>query len=102
AHPLVELSLFRSRGFLWGSVLATLATFTMMGAMFVLPQYFSAVNDAGAMQTGLRLLPMIGGLLVGVQLADRVRPALGAKIVVGTGFVVSCAALVLGTTTSVD
>lgn len=101
-HPLVELSLFRSRGFLWGSVLATLATFTMMGAMFVLPQYFSAVNDTSAMETGLRLLPMIGGLLVGVQLADRLRPALGAKVVVGTGFLVTCAALVLGTTTSVD
>ncbi len=101
-HPLVELSLFRSRGFLWGSVLATLATFTLMGAMFVLPQYFSAVDDTSALQTGLRLLPMIGGLLVGVQLADRLRPEFGAKIVVGTGFVVSCAALVLGTTTSVD
>ncbi|HLR83615.1 MAG TPA: MFS transporter, partial [Nocardioidaceae bacterium] len=101
-HPLVELDLFRSPGFLWGSTLATLATFTMMGAMFVLPQYFSAVDDTDAMATGLRLLPMIGGLLVGVQLADRLRPALGAKVVVGTGFVISSAALVVGTTTGVD
>ena len=101
-HPLVELSLFRSPGFLWGSILATLATFTMMGAMFVLPQYFSAVDNTDAMATGLRLLPMIGGLLVGVQLADRLRPALGAKVVVGSGFVISSAALVLGTATGVE
>lgn len=101
-HPLVELSLFRSPGFLWGSTLATLATFTLMGALFVLPQYFSAVDDTGAMETGLRILPIIGGLLVGVQLADRLRPKLGAKVVVGSGFVISTIALVIGTTTQVD
>ncbi|UPK76130.1 MFS transporter [Nocardioidaceae bacterium SCSIO 66511] len=102
ANPLIELSLFRSRGFLWGSALATLATFTMMGAMFVLPQYFSAVDDTTAMETGLRLLPMIGGLLVGVQLADRLRPSLGAKVVVGSGFGITAVALAAGTATQVD
>ncbi|UYM04008.1 DHA2 family efflux MFS transporter permease subunit [Solicola gregarius] len=101
AHPLVDLALFRSPGFLWGSTLATLATFTMMGAMFVLPQYFSAVNGTDAMQTGLRLLPMIGGLLVGVQVADRLRPAFGAKVVVGSGFVLTTIALLIGSTTEV-
>lgn len=101
-HPLLDLDLFRSRGFLWGSVLATLATFTLMGAMFTLPQYYSAVDNTGAMETGLRLLPIIGGLLVGVQLADRLRPTLGAKVVVGAGFALSTIALVVGTTTEVD
>ncbi|PXY31240.1 DHA2 family efflux MFS transporter permease subunit [Prauserella muralis] len=98
-HPLVNLALFRSAGFAWGAVLATLASFALMGAMFVLPQFFQAVGGADALGTGLRLLPIVGGLLVGVQIADRIRPLLGAKHVVAAGFVLMAAGLVLGTGT---
>lgn len=99
-HPLVDIRLFHSRGFLWGSLIATISTFSMLGALFVLPQFFSAVQGANALSTGLRLLPLIAGLLVGVQLVSRLRPALGAKVVVAAGFVVMAAGLLLGTRTS--
>lgn len=97
--PLLDLRLFRSKGFLWGTVIATISTLSLMGAMFVLPQYFSAVQGADALGTGLRLLPLIAGLLVGVQTVDRVRPALGAKVVVAAGFAVMAGGLVVGTLT---
>lgn len=103
--PLVDLALFRSPGFTWGSVLATLASFVLMGAMFLLPQYFQAVFATGtntALDTGLRLLPIVGGLLIGVQIADRLRPRMGAKVVVGAGFVLMTVGLALGATTVVD
>ncbi|PXY26366.1 MFS transporter [Prauserella flavalba] len=99
AHPLVDRALFRSRGFTWGAVLATLASFALMGAMFVLPQLFQAVNGAGALGTGLRLLPIVGGLLAGVQVAERLRNRFGAKVVVATGFAIMAVGGVLGTTT---
>ncbi|SFP66561.1 drug resistance transporter, EmrB/QacA subfamily [Amycolatopsis arida] len=102
AHPLVDLALFRAPGFTWGAVLATVASFALMGAMFVLPQYFQAVLGADALGTGLRLLPIVGGLLVGVRVAERVRPRLGAKVVVATGFGLITAGLVAGATTSVS
>ncbi|MQA10937.1 MAG: DHA2 family efflux MFS transporter permease subunit [Pseudonocardiaceae bacterium] len=101
-QPIVDLALFRSPGFTWGSVLATLASFALMGAMFVLPQYFQAVFGTGALGTGLRLLPVVGGLLVGVQIADRLRPRLGAKIVVTAGFVLMIGGLALGALTDVS
>ncbi|ASR38429.1 multidrug MFS transporter [Prauserella marina] len=101
-YPLVELSLFRSAGFTWGAVLATVASFALMGAMFVLPQFFQAVGGTDALETGLRLLPVVGGLIVGVPIADRLRAAFGAKVVVAAGFVIMAAGLALGTTTEVS
>jgi MFS transporter, DHA2 family, multidrug resistance protein len=102
AHPLFDLVLFRSPGFRWGSVMATLGSFALMGAMFVLVQYFQAVNGSDSLHTGLKLLPIVGGLLVGAQVADRLRPALGAKILVAIGFLLMTVSLVLGTQTAVD
>ncbi|HJQ47640.1 MAG TPA: DHA2 family efflux MFS transporter permease subunit [Amycolatopsis sp.] len=100
-HALVDLDLFTSRGYLWGGVLATVGSFAMMGAIFLLPQYFQAVFGTDALGTGLRLLPIVGGLLVGVQIADRLRAALGAKLVVTLGFAMMIAGLVTGTFTTV-
>jgi DHA2 family multidrug resistance protein-like MFS transporter len=102
SHPLFDLALFRSRGFTWGSVMATLGSFALMGAMFVLVQYFQAVNGSDSLQTGLRLMPIVGGLLVGAQVADRVRPALGAKILVAVGFLVMAVSLTVGTQTDAN
>ncbi|TNC22902.1 DHA2 family efflux MFS transporter permease subunit [Amycolatopsis alkalitolerans] len=99
--PLVDPKLFASNGFRWGAVLATLASFALMGAMFVLPQYFQAVFGTDALGTGLRLLPVVGGLLAGVQIADRIRPRLGAKVVVGFGFVLLAVGLGVGAGTGV-
>ncbi|WP_199429951.1 DHA2 family efflux MFS transporter permease subunit [Qaidamihabitans albus] len=101
-EPLVDTALFRSRGFTWGTLLATVASFALMGAMFLLPQFFQAVGGTDALGTGLRLLPIVGGLLVGVQIADRLRPKLGAKLVVAAGFLIMAAGLVLGTATTVS
>src|SRR5699024_2955072 len=76
SHPLVDPQLFSSPGFTWGSIVATIASFAMIGAIFVLPQYFSVVDGQDAMGAGLRLLPLLGGLLLGVKIADFIRPRL--------------------------
>lgn len=102
ADPLVELALFRSPRFAWGTVLATLASFALMGLLFVLPQLFQAVQGADALSTGLRLLPIIGGLLVGAKIAERLVVAVGTRVAVSVGFVLMLAGLVLGAVSSVD
>ncbi|TCO47206.1 EmrB/QacA subfamily drug resistance transporter [Kribbella antiqua] len=96
ADPLVDLSLFRSREFTWGTVLATVASFALMGLLFVLPQLFQAVQGVDALQTGLRLLPIIGGLLVGSKLAERLVVAMGARVTVAVGFVLMFGGLAMG------
>src|SRR5206468_8500357 len=65
-RPLIELRLFRIAGFTWGTTLATLVSFAMFGIFFVMPQYFQEVRGADAMGSGLRLLPMIGGMVIGM------------------------------------
>lgn len=98
-HPLIDLSLFRSPSFTWGSVLATVVSFDMFGLLFVAPQYFQAVEGADAFGTGLRLLPIIGGLLVGAKLSDGVKPRLGTRATIAAGFVLLAGGMAVGATT---
>jgi len=65
-RPLIELQLFRSASFTWGTTLATLVSFAMFGIFFAMPLYFQEVRGVNAMGSGLRLLPMIGGMIIGM------------------------------------
>src|SRR5215813_4209160 len=65
-RPLIELRLFRSAGFTWGTTLSTLVSFAMFGIFFAMPLYFQEVRGVNAMGSGLRLLPMIGGMVIGM------------------------------------
>src|SRR6266542_3778777 len=100
AGPLVDLSLFGSASFTWGTILATVVSFAMFGLLFAVPQYFQVVRGADAMGAGLRLLPLIGGLMVGAAAADRLARVAGAKVTVALGFALMAAGLGAGATTS--
>ena len=77
--PLIDLHLFRHNGFSFGTALAVLSSFALFGLMFTLPQYFQAVLGTDALGTGLRLLPMIGGLVIGTRLAGQVAARAGRR-----------------------
>ena len=109
-RPLIELGLFRSAQFTWGTTLATLVSFAMFGIFFAMPQYFQEVQGANAMGSGLRLLPLIGGLVVGMIGSTRLAtprrvsgelraPLASVKGLVTVGFTIMTAALALGATT---
>ncbi len=98
---LIDLEIFRSKAFSWGSVLAAIVTFALFGLMFTLPQFFQAVLGTNALGTGLRLLPLIGGMIVGVKLSERVLPKLGGPGLIGLGFGITALALFVGATTGV-
>jgi DHA2 family multidrug resistance protein-like MFS transporter len=98
-QPLVDLTLFGSARFTWGTLLATVVTFALFGLLFTVPQYFQAVRGTDAMGAGLRLLPLIGGLMVGAATADRLVRRVGAKATVALGFAVMAAGLAAGATT---
>jgi DHA2 family multidrug resistance protein-like MFS transporter len=83
--PLVDLALFRSRSFTSGATLATIGSFAMLGLLFTLPQFFSAIGGHDAFGSGLRLLPIIGGLVIGARLGERLSRRLGARAVITAG-----------------
>ncbi|MGH8791129.1 MAG: DHA2 family efflux MFS transporter permease subunit [Stackebrandtia sp.] len=100
--PMVDLSLFANRGFLWGSIAAALAALAMMGVLFILPQYLQVVLDHSAFGTGLRLLPMIGGIMVAGILSARLVGKFGYRPVIVVGLGVFAAGFFTGTATTVD
>ncbi|GIF14586.1 MFS transporter [Actinoplanes teichomyceticus] len=100
--PLIDLDLFRSRGFTGGSILATIANFAFFGLLFALPQLFQAVGAQDALGTGVRLLPVIGGLMVGARLADALVARAGTRVVVAVGLTMMAVALLAGARTGVD
>lgn len=99
---LIDLSLFRSAHFTWGTILAVLITFAMFGLLFTMPQYFHAVNGADALSTGIRLLPFIGGLLIGAKISELLLRRLGLKIVVALGFIIAAVGLMIGAVSSLS
>ena len=100
AEPLVDLTLFREAGFTVGTLLSTTVSFVMFGVLFAVPQYFQTILGTDAMGGGVRLLPLIGGMLAGAVVADRFATRVGARIAVGLGFVLLAAGLLAGATTA--
>ena len=124
-QPLVDLGLFGSAGFTWGTILTTLVSFALFGLVFAMPQYFLDVRGFNSLGAGLRMLPMIGGLVIGLVGGQRLqtprkRPRsqgghaaagaagtpsatagpVGPKALVAIGFAIMAAALAVGTGTT--
>jgi len=112
-QPLADLRLFRSADFRWGTILATLISFAMFGLFFALPQYFQDVRGANALGSGIRLLPLVGGMLVGMVGGTRLAaprrardgeprrpPAAGPRAIVTAGYLLMAAAMGLGAFTT--
>ena len=78
AVPLIDLKLFRDRGF--GSASATMfvSGFVLFGAMSILPLFYQLARGNSAQHAGLLLMPMGVGmglsLVLGGRLANRVAP----------------------------
>jgi MFS transporter, DHA2 family, multidrug resistance protein len=97
-RPLVQLDLFRSEGFRWGTILATLVSFVMFGLLFAMPQYFQDVKGVDALGSGFRLLPLIGGMLVAMIAGVRLK--INQKVATTVGFALLTAGLWLGATST--
>ncbi|WP_436502036.1 MDR family MFS transporter [Actinokineospora sp. HUAS TT18] len=63
-EPMLPMRLFRDPVFAVCTVLSFVVGFAMLGAMVFLPTYLQYVDGESATGSGLRLLPMIVGLLV--------------------------------------
>ncbi|MEV0561919.1 MDR family MFS transporter [Dactylosporangium sp. NPDC050588] len=63
-EPILPLAIFRNRNFSLVAGIGFLVGFAMFGAITFLPLYQQIVQGASATNSGLLLLPMMGGLLV--------------------------------------
>src|SRR5580658_3128688 len=93
-EPLVDLRLFRSRGFTGASGLMFLAGLSIYGAMLLLPLYFQQARGYSALTAGLLLVPQgVGSILprtIVEKLTDRFGPrpvSLAGIVLAGIGTV---------------
>jgi EmrB/QacA subfamily drug resistance transporter len=63
AEPVLPLHLFRQRVFAAASAIGFVVGFAMFGALTYLPQYLQVVKGVSPTVSGLRLLPLMAGLL---------------------------------------
>jgi EmrB/QacA subfamily drug resistance transporter len=101
AVPVFDYAVWADPTFRWGAVGATVASLAMFGLMFVTPQYFHAVLGSDALGTGLRTLPMVAGLLVGMRGTMLLVRRVPARTLAATGFALTAAGLAIGATTEV-
>ncbi|WP_435174630.1 MFS transporter [Actinacidiphila sp. bgisy145] len=100
AHPLVDLGLFADRAFRWGTLLAVFVNFAVMGILFVVPQYLQSVLGHDAFGTGLRILPLIAGLMVAAAASEPVANRFGPRLVIPAGLLLLATGTLLGATTT--
>lgn len=92
--PFVDLRNFRSRGFTWATMAFVVTGFGLFGVMFILTPFLQIVLGNDAQATGIKLLPLIGGVIAGAGLGNVLAARLGGKITVSAGLLVTAAALV--------
>jgi EmrB/QacA subfamily drug resistance transporter len=76
-EPIIALSLFSSRVFTVASALAFLVGLGMFGTIIFIPLYLQLVYGASATSSGLRMLPLILGLLVASVASGRTISRIG-------------------------
>jgi DHA2 family multidrug resistance protein-like MFS transporter len=101
-HPLIDMTLFTSASFTWGSIFAAMSFLALIGVLFTMPQYFQGVLGTTPMGSGLRLLPLVAGILIGALPAAQVARLVGSKVAVAGGFGLLAAGLLAGATTGVN
>ena len=85
SHPMLQISFFSSRRFSGAVGAMGLVMFALMGGLFLLTQYLQFSLGYSPLETGLRIAPIAGVLLVVAPLSSLLVRLVGTKAVVFTG-----------------
>ena len=77
AEPVMPPELFRNRVFVYASAIGFAVGFALFGATTFLPLFMQVVNGASPTASGLRLLPMVVGILLTSTLSGQLISRLG-------------------------
>ncbi|NUR29259.1 MAG: MFS transporter [Catenulispora sp.] len=103
ADPMLDVRLFRLRGFSAGSGVITAQFFGSFGLFFIIMQYLQYVADLSPFRTALALLPLPLFLLPIARNAPKIADRVGANRVLPIGLTLSASGLaVMATTLGTD
>ncbi|MDA0564925.1 MFS transporter [Streptomonospora sp. S1-112] len=77
AEPVIPLSLFRDRDFVLTSLVGITVGIAMFSTVSYLPTFFQMVNGASATESGLRMIPMVVGMLAATITTGRLISSTG-------------------------
>ncbi|MBV9795943.1 MAG: MFS transporter [Actinobacteria bacterium] len=85
AHPLIDPAWWRDRRFTAGTAASVAVSVALYGILFVTPQYLQSVLGDSPGRAGLRLLPLMGGLLIAGGVAGQAERRAGTRVTVAAG-----------------
>lgn len=93
--PMLDMRFFRNPRFSAANGAITLVFFALMGSMFSMTQYLQFVLGYSALESGLRMLPIAAGMVIGAPLSARLAQRIGGKIVTAGGLSIVAIGLLL-------
>ena len=96
-HALIDLNLFRNRGFSIAAATMTLFIIAFFGIMLLFPLYFQQVRAQSALNAGLLVAPQGIGLMIMMPISGRLVDRGHAARLVPLGIVVIASAMVVFT-----
>ncbi|WP_328372131.1 MFS transporter [Streptomyces sp. NBC_00445] len=87
-QPMLDVRKFLLRPFTGSMIAVLFFFFGTFGAIYYSTQFLQFVLGYGPLETGIRLLPLAGAVVVGAAVTGRLTPKLGVKAMVVTGMLI--------------
>jgi EmrB/QacA subfamily drug resistance transporter len=84
-HPMLDVRVFRHAAFSAATGSLALVSFALFGSIFFLTQHLQGVLGYDALEAGVRLLPVAGGMILGAPLSAAIAKKLGTRTTVALG-----------------
>jgi EmrB/QacA subfamily drug resistance transporter len=97
-HPMLDVSVFRNLRFSAASLSIAFVFFALMGILYFLTAYLQTVLGYTALEAGVRVLPVAGGMVVASKASLKLVGRLGTKLAVAGGLGTVAVALYLFST----
>lgn len=94
-HPMLDMHLFRNPAFSISALSVTLTFFALMGIFFSMSQLFQLVMGYGAMESSLRMLPIMMLMMITAPFVPNIVKKFGTRWTVTTGLVLVASSFVL-------
>lgn len=101
-YPLIDMSIFQLSVFRWSMVLSILVNILLFGMLFIIPLYYQTVIKTDAFGSGLRLLSLVAGLVIGGIFTEITITKIGEKKIIVSGFFLIALATIAGAMTTLE
>ena len=87
-HPMLKLAIFSNRSFSGAIFSVSLVMFGLFGVLFVLTQYLQFDLGYTALQTGIRVIPAAGAIILIAPLSSILERKIGTKFIIAAGLLI--------------